>query len=76
MSNLNIQSSVMQTNREAERPVRLDDAVQSLGTRRVYAVTSINSNGRPNLWKHGHPRIRNADPAKYRIIERAEVAHG
>ena len=77
MSNLNIQSSVMQTDKGTERPVQVDDAVQSLNTKRAYAVTSVNpETGRPNLWKHGHPRIRNADPAKYRIIERAEVAHG
>ena len=76
MSNLNMQSSVMQTNIGTERPVEVDDAVQSLNTRRAYAVASINpETGRPNLCKHGHSPIRNADPSKYRIIERLEVAH-
>jgi hypothetical protein len=66
----------MQTNIGTERPVEVDDAVQSLNTKRCYAVESINpETGRPNLWAHGHRPIRNANPKRYRIIERAEVAH-
>lgn len=75
MSNLNTQSVTMQTNQGTERPVEDGDAVQSLNTKRCYAVVSINpETGRPNLWKHGWPRICNANPDRYRIIERLEVA--
>lgn len=76
MSNLNMKPVTMQTDKGTERPVEVDDAVQSLSTKRGYAVISINpETGRPNLWRHGHRRIYNANPAKYRILERLEVAH-
>ena len=82
MSNLNmtiqkVQAALMQVCGGGQRPVQVDDAVQSLNTRRCYAVASINpETGRPNLCKHGHRPIHNANPAKYRIIERLEVARG
>ena len=67
----------MQTDKGTERPVEVNDAVQSLETRRGYAVFSINpETGRPNLWRHGHRRIYNANPEKYRILERMEVSRG
>lgn len=76
MSNLNmtiqkVQAVIMQVHTGGQRPVRLDDVVQSLRTKRAYAVASIDpETGRPTLWRHGHRRIRNANPARYRIIER------
>jgi len=67
----------MQTHKGAQRPVQLHDLVQSLKTKSTYSVVFINPDtGRPNLWAHGHRRIRNANPERYRIIERREVGHG
>lgn len=71
------QPAIMKTQLGTERPVRLHDAVQSLTTWRAYAVVSINTEtGRPNLYLKGHRRIRNADPKRYRILERPEVQRG
>ena len=65
----------MRTQRGTERAVRVDDAVQSLRTKRAYAVQSIDpETGRPTLHCKGHRRIRNADPKRYRIIERGPAA--
>jgi len=67
----------MKTHKDTERPVELHDCVQSLKTKSTYSVVFINPDtGRPNLWAHGHRRIRNANPKRYRIIERREVPHG
>jgi len=42
--------------------------VESPRSRRDYSVLRIKANGRLVLWKPGRPRIRNADPRRWRLV--------
>jgi hypothetical protein len=44
--------------------------VQSPRTKRAYSVLKVKANGRLVLYKHGWPRIRNADPRNWRLMPR------
>jgi hypothetical protein len=44
--------------------------VQSPRNHRAYHVLRIKANGRLVLYKHGWPRIRNADPSNWRLMPR------
>lgn len=35
----------------------------------VYFIRAVKVSGRLVLWYHGKPRIRNADPANWRVVE-------
>jgi hypothetical protein len=50
--------------------VQPGDVVQSLESRRTYQVLRVKENGRLVLWSHGWPRIKNADPRKWRVLPR------
>lgn len=54
------------------RPVLVNDLVQNIRSKRTYFVTAVKDN-RLVLYKHGWPRIRNANPTNWRVIPRMAV---
>ena len=52
------------------------DIVQHLASKRTYQVLRVKQDGRLVLWAHGWPRIRNADPRRWRVLPRISLEVG
>ena len=56
-----------------EAAIASGDVVQNLESRRTYQVLRVKPDGRLVLWSHGWPRIRNADPRRWRVLTRISL---